>query len=387
MTYCELLKTNWSEITLYWVRVLTFLSQCKIKLRKRKMSNFDINKLNIQGDKTTICSIILILVLALSSLAILVPKVSAQATGTGIDLPQWAYINAFPTPIGVGQPLSLFFWTADLEPTASGVYGDRWTNMTIVETLPDGTKTTLGPYTSDPVGTIFVTITPTETGNYTFQGFFPGHLISESPNGIDPTQLAQAQAYATAHNVPLATGEALYVSGWAWIGDYYEPCQSDIVTVTVQSTPIPSAPAYPLPTEYWGIPVDQAGHVENWQYITGDWQLKALHRIIKVLVLPEDNIGGIINDYTSPPTTDHIAWTLPIQDDGGVAGSPQALAQSSDGYYSYMSYETEFGSPIIMNGQLYYNTPNPPEYGFMDINLATGKRVWYQNGTDAWAAE
>ena len=85
MTYCELLKTNWSEITLYWVKVLTFLSQCKIKLRKRKMSNFDINKLNIQGDKTTICSIILFLASALSSLAIPLPKVSAQATGSGID--------------------------------------------------------------------------------------------------------------------------------------------------------------------------------------------------------------------------------------------------------------------------------------------------------------
>ena len=44
-----------------------------------------------------------------------------------------------------------------------------------------------------------------------------------------------------------------------------------------------------------------------------------------------------------------------------------------------------FTPPIIMNGQLYYNTPNPPEYGFVDVDLATGQQVWYQNGTAAWA--
>ena len=38
-----------------------------------------------------------------------------------------------------------------------------------------------------------------------------------------------------------------------------------------------------------------------------------------------------------------------------------------------------------MNGQLYYNIPNPPEYGFVDIDLHTGQQVWYQNGTSAWS--
>ena len=331
------------------------------------MSNhFAMNKLNIRGDKTnTIYSIVLIAILAVSTAAILLPLVKAQATGTGIDLPQWAFINAFPTPVGVGQPISIFFWTANLEPTANGAYGDRWTNMTIVETKPDGTSLTLGPYTSDPVGTIFETIIPTETGNYTFQGFFPGHLISETgAGGIDPVQMAQAQAYATAHNVPLSVGEAIYVSGWSYIGDYYEPCQSDVVTVNVQSTPIPGAAAYPLPTEYWATPVAQAGHVANWEYITGDWLQQGIAPNYQGTTQPENNIGGIINDFTQPPTTGHIAWTKPINF-GGVAGTPQSIAASEgDGYYSYISYETEFTEAIIMNGMLYYNTPNPPEYGF-----------------------
>ena len=40
-----------------------------------------------------------------------------------------------------------------------------------------------------------------------------------------------------------------------------------------------------------------------------------------------------------------------------------------DGYYSYLSYEGMFNPPIIMNGQLYYNIANPPEYGFVDVDL------------------
>ena len=358
--------------------------------------SFAISKLSIRGDKiNTICSIALIAILAVSTAAILLPLVGAQtlgpnssSLGTGIDIPQWAYINAFPTPVGVGQPISIFFWTANFPPTAGGAYGDRWTNMTIVETLPDGTHVTLGPYTSDPVGTIFETVTPTETGNYTFQGFFPGHTIQMNPNGIDPATetpafLASAQAYATKNNVPLATAEDAVAAG-TYYGNYYLPCQSDVVTVNVQSTPISGAPSYPLPTQYWATPVSQSGHSPTWVFVTGDWLAQAIAPNAAAGTSPEDNIGGIINDFTQPPTTAHVAWTLPINF-GGVAGNPQTIPTGGDNYYSYLSYETMNAVGIIMNGQYYYNTPNPPEYGFMDINLATGKEVWYQNGTDAWA--
>ncbi|MGD0644838.1 MAG: PQQ-binding-like beta-propeller repeat protein [Candidatus Bathyarchaeia archaeon] len=345
--------------------------------------SFTANMINIRGNKNTICSIALIAVLALSTFAILLPKVSGQATGTGVNLPQWAYINAFPTPTGVGQPINIFAWTANLPPTANGAYGDRWNNITIIETLPDGTKTTLGPYISDPVGTTFQTITPTVAGNYTFQAIFPGHVINNVPNGIDPTQMAQAQAYAAANNVPLATAEARFVSGWSFLGDYYAPATSDIATVTVQSTAIPYGPAFPLPAEYWSTPVSQSGHSPNWIYVTGDWLAQGIAPNYSTMN-PENAIGGNINDFTQPPTSAHIAWTKPINF-GGVAGNPQAIPTGGDNYYSYLSYETMNAPGIILNGQYYFNTPNPPEYGFMDVSLTTGQVVWYQNGTDAWA--
>ena len=350
------------------------------------MSN--LNKMNIRGNKTAICAISLILVLAVSTFAIMMPRVNAQAIAPGINLPQWAYINAFPTPVGVGQTISIFAWTANLPTTAGGAYGDRWTGITINIVLPDGSNTTLGPFTSDPVGTTFQTYTPTETGNYTFQAFFPGHLMTMNPNGIDPavltpTFLANAQAYATAHNVSMATAE-IALAAAPYYDNYYAACQSDAVTVTVQSGAIPNAPAYPLPTEYWSTPVSQSGHSPLWVYVTGDWLAQGIAPNYQGTSLPPNNIGGIINDFTQPPTTAHIAWTKPINF-GGVAGNPQQLVNGGDNYYSYLSYETMNAPGIIMNGQYYYNTPNPPEYGFTDLNLATGQVVWYQNGTNAWS--
>lgn len=258
--------------------------------------------------------------------------------------------------------------------------------MYVTVTAPDGTNSTLGPVTSDPVGTIFLTFIPTVTGNYSFQGFVPGKLIDETPNGIDPasitpTFIAQAQAYATNNSVSLATAYVAIAAG-ANYHRYYLPSMSASVTVNVYSEAIPTEPVYAMPTEYWSTPVSQAGH-PAWAYVTGDWLGQAIAPNYQGSQIPENNIGGIINDYTTPPTSAHIAWTKPINF-GGIAGNAQQLDNGGDNYYGYQSYETMFSNAIIMNGQLYYNTPNPPEYGFVDVDLRTGQQVWYQNGTNAW---
>jgi len=337
--------------------------------------SFTMNKLTIRGNKL-ICAITLILILAASSFAVLVPLVGAQAAAGKVDIPSHAYINAFPSPAGVGQTISLFAWMSNYPPTATGEYGDRWYNLTIIETKPDGTTVTLGPYTSDPVGTIFKTVIPATTGNYTFKFVYPGQLLAG--NNLNPAQLAEAQQYAaygpaaagmppgTPASVVLAFWESVFVTGYSSIGNYYEPDTSSAVTVNVQSTAIPSAPAYPLPTQYWSNPVSQSGHT-SWDYITGDW-------------LAINQIGSNFNDYTQSPTTANIAWTKPITF-GGVAGNTGAIATGGDNYYTGLSYEGKFAPPIIMGGQLYYNILTPPEYGFVDVNLQTGQQVWYQNST------
>ena len=284
-----------------------------------------LNKIEISRNKATSSAIALILLLAASAFAVAVPRASAQATGNGIVIPQWAFINAFPSPVGTGQSISIFAWTTNYPPTANGAYGDRWTGITVTVMKPDGSNETLGPYTSDPVGTVFESYTPTETGNYTFQVFFPGHLINNVPNGINPSELAEAQndaalgpgfaaavfGYTGPASGLLAFYESIFVTGFSDIGNYYQNATSTAVSVTVQSTAIPSAPAYPLPTEYWTTPVSQSGHVAHWAYIMGDW-------------LANGELGSNVNDYTQPPTTAHIAWTKPINF-GGVGGLPSSI--------------------------------------------------------------
>ena len=350
------------------------------------MSNiFSINKMEFPRNKATLTSLAMILLLAISIFAIAMPRTGAQAIPPGIDIPQWTYINAFPPTVGVGQKISILVWTANLPPTGSGAYGDRW-YMSAVITAPDGTNQTLGPIVSDPVGDIFLSFTPTQTGNYSFQGFTAGKLIDETPNGVDPAAvtssvLSRAQTYATQNNVSLDEAIKATIAGASW-HRYYLPSMSESVTVIVQPDPIATEVVYPMPTEYWSTPVSQAGH-SAWAYVTGDWLGQGIAPNYFGSQIPENNIGGIINDYTTPPTTAHIAWSTPCNF-GGVAGNPQQLNNGGDNYYGYQSYETMFSNCIIMNGRLYYNTPNPPEYGFICLDLATGKQLWYQNCSNAW---
>ena len=60
---------------------------------------------------------------------------------------------------------------------------------------------------------------------------------------------------------------------------------------------------------------------------------------------------------------------------------PSAIDSGGDNYYTYLSYETMFNPVILMNGVLYYNIANPPEYGFKAVDLRTGDQLWYQNTT------
>ncbi len=341
------------------------------------MANLSVNIFR-QGKKTKIFAILIIAILALSVYAVTVSNV-AKAQAASLTVPQWTFMHAFPSPIGINQTMSLYAWTTNYPPTANGGYGDRW-SMSIVVTAPDGTNTTLGPFVSDPVGTIFEHFTPTQLGTYTFQAFTAAHTLTNSPNGIDPTEVAQAQAFATANHLPLTVGESIFVTGFSDLGNTYPATASPPVNATVQSTPIPTAVTYPLPTEYWTTPVSQAGNTANWQYLTGDWLSQGTPQ-----VLQNGQFGNAYtNDFTQAPQSAHIMWTKPINF-GGIAGLTSSVASGQNGYYSYLSYEGMFNPPIIMNGQLYYNTPNPPEYGFVDVDLHTGQTVWYQNGTAAWS--
>jgi len=68
------------------------------------------------------------------------------------NVPTYAYLSASPTTIGVGQLTQLVMWLDTIVPTSTGVEGDLWHGFSIAVTAPDGSKQTMGPYTSGSTG-------------------------------------------------------------------------------------------------------------------------------------------------------------------------------------------------------------------------------------------
>ncbi|MCW4006070.1 MAG: PQQ-binding-like beta-propeller repeat protein [Candidatus Bathyarchaeota archaeon] len=283
----------------------------------------------------------LILLLSISAFAASINTTSAHDPSWSI--PTYAFISVAPTSVGVGQPLVITVWLDKVPPTANGAYGDRWDDLTIEVTKPDGSTTTIGPFTSDPVGSGYASYTPDQAGTYTFQFHFPGDTITGEP--VNPSGYTRYTEY---------------------IGDYYEPSTSEEVTITVTQEEREFWPENPLPNSYWERPI----YAENrlWGQISGNW-----------VTTPPSSF----NPYTTAPETSHIVWTRELTF-GGIAGG-----QFEDiPYYDGLSYQRYIPSPIIIQGRLYYNEYPDLRYvidgyppGFYCVDLRTGETLWWKNDT------
>jgi outer membrane protein assembly factor BamB len=288
-----------------------------------------------------IVSTILILTIAMSMLAL----PNAVAHDPPQEVPTYAYLTAAPDPIGVDQQITLVFWLDKYPPTAAGFGGDRWTDMTIEVTKPDGHTETLGPFVSDPVGGGYALYTPDQVGVYNFVFNFPGQVL-----GL---------------NNPV-TG--LPGSSSPYIGDYYLP-SSFSTSLTVQSAPISPTEDFPLPSGYWTRPID--GQNTNWATVASNWLSGSA---IKTRYQPDGDAPG----------SAHVMWTRPIQF-GGVVGGSTTLPNGIT-FYDGTNYENKFGNPIILYGRLYYTIPrsNSQPGGFNDVigggyvcvDLQTGEELW-----------
>jgi outer membrane protein assembly factor BamB len=285
-------------------------------------------------NKTAAIAIAVLLMLLMTASMTLTPNAIAHTPAW--QIPTYSFIAVEPSIIGVGQKLSVVFWLDSAPPTASTEYGDRWNNMTVKVTHPDGTTETLGPFTSDDTGGIFTSYTPSIVGNYTFQMFFGGQTLA----GDNPAPGAPHPS----------------------IGDYFEPSESRISRVTVQEEPIETLPSNPLPAEYWTHPINAEN--KDWFSLSGNW-------------LWSHNANGDLNMITSAPESSHIAWNKELTF-GGIVGGEAGAGQS---YYGGMAYESKFAPPVIIGGKLYYNlfgvmSPLP---GFVCVDLTTGEEIWRNN--------
>ncbi|MCW4006571.1 MAG: PQQ-binding-like beta-propeller repeat protein [Candidatus Bathyarchaeota archaeon] len=280
-------------------------------------------------------SVALILLLTTSAFMLLAP--TADAHDPPWEIPTYAYITVSPDPVGIHQTAFVIMWLDKVPPTSTGIGGDRWEDLTVVVTKPDGTTMTIGPMNSDSVASAFSLFTPDQLGVYTFDFSMPDQILDlENPeNGV-------------------AGNPSDYVND-TYLGS------SASTTLTVQAEDVPEAPTYPLPTEYWTRPIEAQNTA--WDLLASNWPGGAL--------FPDR-----FQSSGAAPDSAHVLWTKPLSD-GGLVGGEFSIPAAT--YYTGLSYEGRFGNPMIMNGRLYYDTPlsdSPSGGPFVCVDLATGETLW-----------
>jgi len=299
--------------------------------------------MNFAKNKTAIAiALFLILTIAVSIVAL--PAANAHYPPNNV--PTYAYVSAAPNPVGVGQTTTVVFWINQMPPTAAGIAGDRFFfYLDIID--PNEDKQTIGPLTSDPVGGSYYLYTPEEAGTYTFTvRFGPQVMTGSNGTGI--------------YNYNAAINNTYLAS-------------SATTTLTVQEEAIPDPPVYPLPTEYWTRPIE--GQNNEWYRVASNW-------------LGSPHIVGNVQPDGIAPNSAHIMWTKPLQD-GGVVGGTNTFIDGAT-FYDGTAYEGKFGSPIIMNGRLYYGIPQSDiaggmfgstsaAGGYACVDLRTGEEIYWQN--------
>jgi hypothetical protein len=294
-------------------------------------------------EKKSFALIALILILTLSSLISSLPIISAHFPPT--EQATYAYIEAAPNPIGVGQTAFIVMWLDKVPPTAAGIGGERWEGFEVEITAPDSSKEIKGPYTSDPTSAAWFLYTPNQVGTYTFDFSFPGQVVDLfSPEGIP--------------GMP-----SVYEN------DTFLPSSASLI-LTVQEDPVIEPPTYPLPTEYWTRPIE--GQNTAWSTIASNWLGWGSGQIVG----GGNWGGGGLQPTGIAPNSPHIMWTKPLQD-GGVVGGDYSIPTTT--YYSGLSYEGKFNNPLIIYGRLYYDTPLSDDNNdgpYLCVDLRTGETLW-----------
>ena len=166
--------------------------------------------------KKTATIVVLFLMLTIAIPFFALPTANAHTPAW--QVPTWTYVSANPTPVGVGQEVTVVFWINWVPPTAAGKAGDRWFFYLDI-TKPDGTKQTVGPLTSDPVGGSYYIFTPDPAGNYTITARFGPQVIT----GSNGTGIYNGMSFM---GTPIADLNDIYLAS------------SATTTLTVQEEPI-----------------------------------------------------------------------------------------------------------------------------------------------------
>jgi hypothetical protein len=264
-------------------------------------------------------------------LTIVLPMVAlplANAHTPPWEISTFAYINAAPSPVGVGQQVSILIW-CDKPRTNAALSNDyRMHNYQLVITDSAGNEVLNQFWQSitDPTSSQFYAWVPDAAGTYNLTFNFQGFAANDF--GHDPSET----------------------------NDTYLP-DSASTTVVVQQEQIPSPiTSYPLPTEYWTRPI--YGENTDWWSISSNWLGEGSPTITAwPAIFGYGNLAGIDRDPGNGvgPLTSHIMWTKPLQEGGVVGDNNFPIAGNT--WFEGSAYNQRFGNPIIVAGLLIYNPP------------------------------
>jgi hypothetical protein len=315
-------------------------------------------------NKTAAIAIAIFLMLSMTASMMLIPNANAHTPAWKI--PTYAYINAAPNPVGVGQRVEVIMWLNLVIDSAAIGNDIRFHGYQLTITGPEGTNTVTFPVVNDTTSAQDYYFTPTKVGTYSLNFTFPG------------------QKYTYTELIPSYYGPPAQSQ---YLNDTYL-ASSASTNLTVQQTPIASYPTTPLPTMYWTRPI--YGLNTNWYTISSNWLGNGAPGYFGFL--SSYNLGGNGEQLAGAgdlvgSLTSHIMWTKPLQQGGVVGGNQTAI--EGDTYFEGSAYCQRYDNPIIVDGLLYYNEPisfsgvyeeSPPNpIGPTDcVNLQTGQLVWSQ---------
>lgn len=286
-----------------------------------------------------------VLIFSMTSMMVIIPA-GAQLSG-GEHMPTFLEISVSPDPVGVNQPLYInAFMTKPTVTATIGDVSDNYENMYVKMTRPDGSTYDFPAKESDATGGIWYTHEPNQVGEYTFQAFYPGQHVF----GTVSSMFGGATTYDF----------------------YYNPAESEVVTVTVQEDAIEWIYRTPgTPEEYWTRPI----YALNW-----DWDVYGGHWY--GLGVPAfANTGGYdtmgnFQPYSEAPETAHIMWSKSTH----MGGQPGGLIEGTqDSNYMATTIADYYFEPVILNGILYYTQfsgPNSAKTGWEAIDIRTGETLW-----------
>jgi len=276
---------------------------------------------------------------------ILLPNASAHDPVWKI--PTYAYINAAPNPVGVGQQTTIVVWIDKVLDGASVTNNIRFEDYKLTITKPDGkVETITWDIVTDTTSSAYTLYTPDQVGNYTLFFEFPGLTYKWTEPVTNLWGVTAPSAY---------------------INDVFLASNATTI-LAVQEDPIENIASTALPTEYWTRPV--YGENTNWYTVSSNWLSTAGGTQYGDQSVQPDGVA---------PSSSHIMWTKALQYGGVVGGTTGAI----DGvtYYNGLLYEAKFTNPIIINGYLYYTPPesnNPKSKDYVCVNLQTGEEIWRQ---------